>query len=70
MTRELTPLEILRIAADMERNAAQFYRRAAGMYRDPSLSKLFSQLADPRLEEDSIHDHDPDKTEKPSSRSV
>ncbi len=45
MTRELTPLEVLQIAEEMERLAARFYRKAAGMYHDPSLSKLFSQLA-------------------------
>ncbi len=45
MTRELTPSEVLQIAAEMERDAARFYRRAAGMYRDPSMSKLLSELA-------------------------
>ncbi len=45
MTRELTPLEVLQIAEEMERQAAKFYRKAAGMYHDPSLSKLFSDLA-------------------------
>ncbi len=45
MTRELTPLEVLQIAAEMERQAARFYRKAAGMFHDPSLSKLFSELA-------------------------
>ncbi len=45
MTRELTALEVLKIAEQMEQNAARFYRRAAGMYPDPSLSKLFSELA-------------------------
>lgn len=45
MTRELTPLEVLQVAEEMERQAARFYRKAAGMYRDPHLSKLFSELA-------------------------
>lgn len=45
MTRELSPFEVLQIAEEMERNAAEFYRKAAGMYHDPSLSKLFSELA-------------------------
>jgi rubrerythrin len=45
MTRELTAVEVLQIAEEMERDAARFYRKAAGLYRDPSLSKLFSQLA-------------------------
>jgi rubrerythrin len=45
MTRELTALEVLQIAEEMERNAAKFYRKAAGMFNDPSLSKLFSELA-------------------------
>ncbi len=46
MTRELTAFEVLKIAEQMERNAARFYRKAAGMYNDPSLNKLFSQLAE------------------------
>jgi len=29
----------------MERSAAGFYRKAAGMYQDPKTSKLFSDLA-------------------------
>jgi rubrerythrin len=44
MTRELTAFEVLKIAEAMERNAARFYRKAAGMYDDPALSKLFSKL--------------------------
>lgn len=45
MTRELTAFEVLDVAEKMEREAARFYRKAAGMYDDPSLSKLFSELA-------------------------
>jgi len=45
MTRELTAFEVLEIAEKMEREAARFYRKAAGLYRDPSLTKLFSELA-------------------------
>jgi len=45
MTRELSAFEVLKIAEQMERNAARFYRKAAGMHNDPSLSKLFSELA-------------------------
>jgi rubrerythrin len=45
MTRELGVFEVLEIAERMEREAARFYRKAAGLYRDPSMSKLFSQLA-------------------------
>jgi rubrerythrin len=45
MARELTAFEVLKIAEAMERNAARFYRKAAGMYDDPALSKLFSELA-------------------------
>jgi rubrerythrin len=45
MTRELTAFEVLKIAEQMERNAARFYRKAAGMYNEPALSKLFSELA-------------------------
>jgi len=45
MIRELTAVEVLEIAEQMEREAAKFYRRAAGMYDDPRISKLFSDLA-------------------------
>ena len=45
MTRELTAFEVVKIAEQMEQNAARFYREAAGMYNDPALSKLFSELA-------------------------
>lgn len=45
MSRELTGAEVLGVAEKMEQNAARFYRRAAGMYKDPKISKLFSDLA-------------------------
>ena len=45
MTRELTAFEVLKIAERMEQNAVRFYRKAAGLYHDPALSKLFSELA-------------------------
>lgn len=45
MSRELTGTEILETAERMEQNAAKFYRRAAGMYGDAKISKLFSDLA-------------------------
>lgn len=45
MTRELTAYEVLEIAERMERNAAKFYRKAAGMCDDPRICRLFSELA-------------------------
>lgn len=45
MSRELTGAEALEVAERMEQNAARFYRRAAGMYQDPKISKIFSDLA-------------------------
>lgn len=45
MARELTVSEVLEIAEKMERDAARFYRRAAGMYHDAKISKLFADLA-------------------------
>lgn len=45
MNREMTGAEVLEIAETMEQNAAKFYRRAAGMYDDVKLSRLFSELA-------------------------
>ena len=44
MTRELTALEVVKIAERMEQDAARFYRKAAGVYDDPALSKLFNEL--------------------------
>jgi len=45
MSRELRGVEVLEIAEKMEQNFARFYRRAAGMYKDPKISKLFSDPA-------------------------
>ena len=45
MARELTAYEVLDVAERMERNTARFYRRAAGLYGDPRIGKLFSELA-------------------------
>ncbi|MEN6335087.1 MAG: ferritin family protein [Phycisphaerales bacterium] len=45
MSRELTGAEVLEIAEKMEQNAARFYRQAAGLYKDPKISRLFSDLA-------------------------
>ncbi|HSW00673.1 MAG TPA: ferritin family protein [Sedimentisphaerales bacterium] len=45
MSREWTGVEVLAIAERMEQNAERFYRRAAGMYEDARISKLFSDLA-------------------------
>jgi len=45
MAREPSAYEILEIAETMERGAVGFYRKAAGMYQDPRISRLFSELA-------------------------
>ena len=45
MTPELTAYEVLEIAEKMERNAAKFYRKAAGMCDDPQVCKLLTELA-------------------------
>jgi rubrerythrin len=45
MTRELNAFEVLEIAEKMERDAARFYREAAGMHNDAKISKLFAELA-------------------------
>jgi rubrerythrin len=45
MNRELNAFEVLQIAEEMERNAAKFYLKAAGMFDDPSLNKLYLELA-------------------------
>jgi rubrerythrin len=45
MTRELNAFEVLEIAEKMEREAARFYREAAGMCNDAKIGKLFAELA-------------------------
>ncbi len=45
MKHELTAYEVLEIAERMERNAASFYRRAAGTCEDAGICKLFAELA-------------------------
>lgn len=45
MKHELTAYEVLEIAEWMERNAAKFYRRAAGTCDDARTCKLFAELA-------------------------
>lgn len=45
MTRELTAYEVLEMAERMERNAAKFYRKAAGMCDDPRICKLLGEIA-------------------------
>jgi rubrerythrin len=45
MTPELTAYEVLEIAEKMERDAAKFYRKAAGMCDDPRICKLLTELA-------------------------
>jgi rubrerythrin len=45
MSRELNALDVLQIAVEMEQNAVKFYTRAAGIFADSSLNKLFLDLA-------------------------
>jgi len=45
MASELNGYQVLEIAEKMERNAAKFYRKAAGLCDDPKLCKLFAELA-------------------------
>jgi rubrerythrin len=40
------PEEVFEIAEQIERNGARFYRKAAAIFTDPDLSKLFLKLAD------------------------
>lgn len=40
------PEEVFEIAEQIERNGARFYRKAAAIFTDPDLSKLFLRLAD------------------------
>ncbi|MCJ7673880.1 MAG: hypothetical protein MUO33_01875, partial [Sedimentisphaerales bacterium] len=43
---ELNAFEAFEIAEKIERNGAGFYRRAAELFDDPHISKMFRQLAD------------------------
>jgi rubrerythrin len=45
MAGEVMASQVLETAERMERDAARFYRRAAGMCDDPRLCKLFAELA-------------------------
>jgi rubrerythrin len=45
MAGELNAYAVLDIAERMERDAARFYRKAAGICDDPKLCKLFADLA-------------------------
>jgi len=42
---ELTARQVFLIAEQIERNGAKFYRKAAGMFRDPTTARMFDQLA-------------------------
>jgi rubrerythrin len=46
MDVELSAFEVLDIADKIERNGAKFYRQAAGLIDDPSVSALFANLAE------------------------
>lgn len=45
MDGELSAFDVLEIAEKIERNGAKFYRRAAGLIKDPDISTLFVNLA-------------------------
>ncbi|NLZ05032.1 MAG: ferritin family protein [Phycisphaerae bacterium] len=45
MDVEMSGYEVLEIAEKIERNGVKFYRRAAGLCDDPSISTLLVQLA-------------------------
>jgi rubrerythrin len=45
MAREFGANEVLEVAERMERNAVKFYRKAAGFCDDPTMSRLFIDLA-------------------------
>jgi len=46
MTVTLNALEVFEIAEQIERNGAKFYRRAAAIFNNPDISKLFLRLAE------------------------
>ncbi|MCG6917880.1 MAG: ferritin family protein [Deltaproteobacteria bacterium] len=45
MSFEFNADEILAMAEQIERNGARFYRRAAGLVKDPAVSRLLEELA-------------------------
>jgi rubrerythrin len=45
MTVTFNTIEVLEIAEQIERNGAQFYRRAADIFDDPNICKMFIRLA-------------------------
>ena len=46
MNVTLNAFEVFEIAEQIERNAAKFYRRAAAIFNDPDICKLFFRLAE------------------------
>ena len=46
MTREFNAIELFEIAEQIERNGAAFYRKAAALFEDSEVARLFTKLAD------------------------
>ena len=45
MTRAFNAFEVFEIAEQIERNGAAFYRKAAGLFDQPQLVRMFLDLA-------------------------
>jgi len=46
MTRTFNAFEVFEIAEQIERNGAAFYRRASGLFEEPTLTEMFLELAE------------------------
>ena len=46
MTRTFNTFEVFEIAEQIERNGAAFYRRASGLFEEPTLTEMFLELAE------------------------
>ncbi|OHB67760.1 MAG: hypothetical protein A2Y76_00445 [Planctomycetes bacterium RBG_13_60_9] len=69
MAEELNACEVLDIAETMERNAARFYRKAAGVCDDSKLCKLFVELAQWEKRHVQMFAEMRDRLSKPSGKS-
>ena len=54
MSVTLNAFEVLEIAEQIERNGAEFYRRAAAIFDHPEIQELFRRLADWEIQHEKI----------------
>ncbi len=54
MTRRFNAIELFEIAEQIERNGAAFYRRAAELFKDSDVARLFTELANWEVKHEAI----------------